>query len=56
MAQYKVSYVFTVTGEISVKARTELEARLVFDQWGTRTRLSRGGEWEVKLSGVEETK
>lgn len=52
--RYKMSYVFTVVGEVTIQANSELKARLMFDQWGTRNRLSRGGEWKVAVSGVEE--
>ena len=55
-ARYKVS-MFTAEGDVVFLARNEQEARLMFEQWGTRTRLSRhgdGGEYEVKVAAVEE--
>jgi hypothetical protein len=51
--RYRTSYVFTVTGSMTVQATSEPEARAMFAQWGTMTRLSRGGDWKVAVSGVE---
>ena len=32
--RYKMSYVFTVTGNVTVTADTEREARMIFAKWG----------------------